>query len=464
MQLGNGKAQRRHVVGLFWQALRHAGHGQIVIDRQRLAHTAIGGHLIGYLRTLRPLAKTARGPIASSAFRRHRSTARRSRLPWQPLLTGKFTGGLPGSRRVILIQAKPRTCTCTSLTGFHHTGVQVTALSWWQLILRTHITQHPMQGTEQEIVHQTAIAETHFVLGRVNVNVDQLGIKFQVQHKGRLAAVIQHIAIGLLDGVHHQLVAHRPAVHKEILHIGLRAAVGWQRNPAFQRQSGHFGIDMHRVVDELRRQQGRHPAFFFNAALRRPQLVNHLAVVAQAESHVVATQRQLLQVFFQVVEFGFFRAQEFAAGWRVEEQITYFQRCAGRVRCWRHIGGHITAFGLHLPGQIGVFCTRRQSQSRYRTDRRQRLAAKTHGHNRFQIVEGDDLAGCMAAQCQRQVVLANATAIVTHAQQLYTALLGINVNAVGTGIQGVFDQFLDDVGRTLDHLASSNLVSEARRQ
>lgn len=70
----------------------------------------------------------------------------------------------------------------------------------------------------------------------------------------------------------------------------------------------------------------------------------------------------------------------------------------------------------------------------------------------------------MTGQGQRQIVGRNTAAIVAHLQQLDAALLHFHVNASGTGVQAVFQQFLGDRGRPLDNLASGNLVGQPRAE
>jgi hypothetical protein len=57
--------------------------------------------------------------------------------------------------------------------------------------------QRGVQRAVDEVVHQPRFAEAHFVLGRVHVDVDPARIEFQEQHVGRLAAMEQHVGVGL---------------------------------------------------------------------------------------------------------------------------------------------------------------------------------------------------------------------------------------------------------------------------
>ncbi|MNC79733.1 hypothetical protein D3C75_1322960 [compost metagenome] len=64
----------------------------------------------------------------------------------------------------------------------------------------------------------------------------------------------------------------------------------------------------------------------------------------------------------------------------------------------------------------------------------------------------------MSGQGQRQIVGRNTAAIVPHLQQFDAALLDFDIDAPGTGVQAVFQQFLGHRRRPLDNLASGNLV------
>ncbi len=129
-----------------------------------------------------------------------------------------------------------------------------------------------------------------------------------------------------------------------------------------------------------------------------------------------------------------------------------------------HGGLHVAAFGLHLPGLAGIGGAGGQGQARDRADRGQRLAAEAEAHHPLQVFQLADLAGGVARQGQRQVVGGDAAAIVAHAQQLDAALLDLHVDAPGTGVQAVLQQFLGHRGGTLDHLAGGDLVRQPRTQ
>ena len=92
-----------------------------------------------------------------------------------------------------------------------------------QLVFGAYIAQCTVQRAVKEVVHHASITEAHFVLGRVNVDVDHRRVNLKKQHKRWVPTVEQHIAIRLTHCVGYQLVAHRSPVDIEILQVGLTA-------------------------------------------------------------------------------------------------------------------------------------------------------------------------------------------------------------------------------------------------
>jgi hypothetical protein len=76
----------------------------------------------------------------------------------------------------------------------------------------------------------------------------------------------------------------------------------------------------------------------------------------------------------------------------------------------------------------------------------------------------------VTGQRQRQVIGGNAAAIVTHPQQLDAALLDIDIDAFGAGVEAVFQQpLITDAGRSTTSpaaiwFASRGLSSSMRQR
>src|SRR3546814_3078940 len=70
----------------------------------------------------------------------------------------------------------------------------------------------------------------------------------------------------------------------------------------------------------------------------------------------------------------------------------------------------------------------------------------------------------MARHRQRQFLGREPGTIITNADQAYPALLQIDIQPRGAGIEGILDQFLDHRGRTFDDLTRRDLVDQHRSE
>ena len=115
----------------------------------------------------------------------------------------------------------------------------------------------------------------------------------------------------------------------------------------------------------------------------------------ERERHIGPRQREAPHPFVDVSELGALRAQEFAPGRRVVEEIVHLDCGADRVR-----GGtrsvQFAVVGLDLPRGIRIGRARRQRDPRDRADTWQRLAAEAERNDRLEVLEARDLAGRVA--------------------------------------------------------------------
>jgi hypothetical protein len=78
----------------------------------------------------------------------------------------------------------------------------------------------------------------------------------------------------------------------------------------------------------------------------------------------------------------------------------------------------------------------------------------------LQVVEAGDLAGGVALEGQRQLVLGDAAAVVGHPDAPHAALLELHLDGRRAGVHGVLEHFLEHRGGPLDDLAGGDLVDE----
>ena len=67
----------------------------------------------------------------------------------------------------------------------------------------------------------------------------------------------------------------------------------------------------------------------------------------------------------------------------------------------------------------------------------------------------------MSGQSQGQLIPGNTVAIIADANQFHATVFHLHAQALGTCVQAVFQQLLDDRGWAFHHLTGSNLVSQA---
>src|SRR5262249_52983574 len=88
----------------------------------------------------------------------------------------------------------------------------------------------------------------------------------------------------------------------------------------------------------------------------------------------------------------------------------------------------------------------------------QGLAPKPQGADAEEVLGAGQLAGGVAGEGERQVVRLDAAAVIDHPDEVGAAPLDVDVDAAAAGVDGVFQQLLDDAGRPLDDLAGGDLV------
>jgi len=291
----------------------------------------------------------------------------------------------------------------------------------------------------------------------MGVDVDAGRIDLQIEHESRVAAVVQHVLIRLAHGVRQQPVANGAAVDKEILLIRLAARESRLGNPAVQSQTGTGVVHRHQLADERLSQQRPH-ALQLLFALSGTQVVERFALAAHDQLDVRTAQCDALDHPLQVLLLGRLTAQELAPRRYVEEQVAHLDgRALGvRHRLRRH--RLLAPVTRHLPAAVGLGGAGLQQQTRHGGDARQRLAAKTEAGHALQIVQGADLAGGMARQCQCQVFAVDAAAVVAHPHQASSAVFDVDFDPCGAGVETVLQQFLEHRRRPLDDFAGGDLI------
>jgi hypothetical protein len=97
-------------------------------------------------------------------------------------------------------------------------------------------------------------------------------------------------------------------------------------------------------------------------------------------------------------------------------------------------------------------------------NRRQSLASETEALQLLQILDVDQFARRVALKGQLRIFGAHANAIVFNGEKSFPAFLIMDANVVGTGVEAVFNELLDDSGRSFDHFTGGDLIGDVNRQ
>ena len=317
---------------------------------------------------------------------------------------------------------------------------------------RQWLRQHTLQGVENELVDALAVAKAHFDLGRMDVGVDERRIDVEKQYPGRVMGSMQHVGIGGARGVDEQLVLDVTAVDVEVLFGARVSGVGGQGGESDQPQGAGAGFDGARVTHEVLAHQ------FACAAgkLGGGETATQLAVVRQGKCDLGLRLRHARQHLVAAGELGGNGLEEFASRRGVEIQVGYGDGRAGALRS----GLNGLLCGVDLPGVRGVGGAAGYCDARDRSDGGERFAAKAVTGDALQVGQAGDLAGGVACQRQRQIVLVDAAAVVRDADQPDATFLDLYVDFCRAGIQAVFDQFLEHRGGPLNNLAGGYLTDQ----
>src|SRR6185437_15008318 len=192
-------------------------------------------------------------------------------------------------------------------------------------------------------------------------------------------------------------------------------------------------------------------------ACRQRRIEEHALAASQTKRDVRTGQSEALQEARNVSRLGGRAAYELAPRRDVEEEVTNLDGGARRMR-GRPQRGHHAAVDADLRRTLRACWMRDDAQARDRTDRRQGLAAKTKCGDGGEVIQRRDLARGVAADRDRELLGGNAATVVAHAHEAYAPALDVHLDAVGAGVQAVFDQFLDHRSGALDHLTGGDLV------
>ena len=164
-----------------------------------------------------------------------------------------------------------------------------------------------------------------------------------------------------------------------------------------------------------------------------------------------------------VGEFGLIGAEELLAGGDVEEEIANGDDGAigkaGFVAA-----NHLAA--VNFNDTAGGFFRRvgLEREAGDAGDGGQRFAAETERGDGEEVFDARQFRGGVALEGEHGVIAQHAAAVIGDTEQAAAAGLGFDGDGGGTGVERIFEEFLDDGGGPLDDFAGGNLIRNGVRE
>ena len=275
-----------------------------------------------------------------------------------------------------------------------------------------------------------------------------------------MAVACQDVLISAAHRAHQQFVAHRPAIDDEILVARQSPVQGRQPRQPGEPKATALGFDRQRILRKVAAEQCGEPRRPVGDR-RQPQQAAVL-VTGDGKSDRRIGHPQAAHRIDRELALGARRLQEFEARRGRKKQIAHLdprsKGCGGRHR-------RTLMAGLHrdFPGIGGVAGARDQAHAADGADRRQGFPAEPQCRDLRQRVVGE-FRCAMALDRQRQLVGAHPGSVIGDRDQRLPAIVQGDIDPPRTGVDRVFDQFLDRCRRALDDLACGDAVDQDRRQ
>ncbi len=195
-------------------------------------------------------------------------------------------------------------------------------------------------------------------------------------------------------------------------------------------------------------------------ALAQPagtQVEQFRVVAVQTEDDVGIDQHDALEGRQDIVKFSIVGLEKLATGRHVEEEVLHHEVGTFGTGT-RFLSRHLATGDGQMRADVLALLPRLEFHLRNGSDRRQSLAPESHSVEIEEVVGLADLRRGMALKSQARVGLGHAFAVVDDLNGSTSGIDYGDIDVLGTGVDSVFDEFLDDRGGALDDLAGRNLV------
>lgn len=318
-----------------------------------------------------------------------------------------------------------------------------------------------LQGADEKATDEPHVAKADLGLGRMDIDVDLVGITAQKERERGVAALRQIIHIGRADRAEQQLVADRPAIDEKILRRGIGAVPGRQPGKSIEIDAFARGRDLQRIGAKFLAEnisQSHEPRVIGGG--RAGEFEAGRFGAGEAEPHMRVRHREALDDIGAGARLGAVALQEFQPrGGRGEKIADFDARARGRGgrREWM-----LFALVDADPESMRRLVRPGENLERGdRADRRESLAAKAECRDQAEIAVLE-LGGRVALHGEIEIRGAHAAAVVDDPDQVFPARLDGDVDAARARVERILDEFLHHGGGPLDDLARGDPIDENR--
>jgi hypothetical protein len=189
------------------------------------------------------------------------------------------------------------------------------------------------------------------------------------------------------------------------------------------------------------------------------QAENLTLVTNAGEGDVGMGHSQDLDLLKNVRRLGLLSPQKLAAGGDVEEEVRNLNPRAGSLPGILNLVNPASGDLNEGSGEI-LAAARGETEPGNAGDARDRLTPESKSGDGGEVGTFPDLAGGVALQREQGIGAIHSGTVITHTDVTCPTALKLYGDAMGSRIDGVLDQLLDDGGGTLHHFACGNLACQ----
>ncbi len=274
-----------------------------------------------------------------------------------------------------------------------------------------------------------------------------------------MAVARQIVGIGRAHRAENELVAHGAAVDEQILAERVGAGQRGRGGKTLDHDAVALGAYFDGATAKIRSQDIAEPGQPAAGAGQRGGPGDRRAFLAgERKGDVGPRHREATHHLADRFGFGAVGLEKLQPRRGSIEEIADLDACALAKRR-RYDRGFDPALDRQRPGMRLAGMARGDAELGHRADRGQRLAAEPERADMQQILIVE-LGGGVAIDCEREIAMAHAAAVVGDADPPSSAAIGEDIDPAGPGVDGVLHQFLDHARRTLDHFAGGDAVDD----